>query len=119
MRDDLTVKVEFEAEDTLAVRLQSLHVEGPAATGSVRETLERQAQGVLSVASCFEGGLALLEVDGVSSAVLLRTPKPQEGRFIEVILRNGNSIKVEARGGATHLSREKYEKLLEKFEGLL
>jgi hypothetical protein len=119
MRDDLTVKVELEAEDTLAVRLKSLHMEGPGARGSVRETLERQTHGVLSVASCFDGGLALLEVDGVSSAVLIRTPKPTEGRFVEVVLRNGNSIQVEARGAATHLSRENYEKVLEKFEGLL
>ena len=119
MRDDLTVKVELEAEDTLAVRLKSLHMEGPEARSSVRETLERQTHGVLSVASCFEGGLALLEVDGVSSAVLLRTPKPEEGRFIEVILRNGNSIKVEARGGAVHLSRENYEKVRGVLEGLV
>ena len=34
MRDDLTVKVELEAEDTLAVRLKSLHMEGPEARGS-------------------------------------------------------------------------------------
>jgi hypothetical protein len=119
MRDDLTVKVELEAEDKLAVRLKSLQVDGPPVKGSTREALERQTHAILAEASIFEGGLALLEVDGVSNAVLLRSPKPAEGRFVEVILRNGTSIKVEARGGAIHLSREKYEKLTELFNTLL
>ena len=120
MREDVKISVELEAEDSLAVRLKSLHAEGLPAKGSVREALERQTRGILDgAADCFEGGLALLEVDGVSNAALMRTPKPAEGRFVEVVLRNGNSIKVEARGGATHLSREKYDKLTEVITNLV
>jgi hypothetical protein len=119
MRDDVKITVDLEAEDTLAVKLKSLRLQGPKTNVPERQVLERQTRGVLDVAGCFDGGLSLLEVDGVSNAVLLRTPKPSEGRFIQVVLRNGDSIQVDAHGGATHLSRENYEKVLEKFEGLL
>lgn len=119
MRDELTVTVELEAEDTLAVRLQSLHVKGPNATTPARETLERQARAILGVGTCFEGGLALIEVDGVSNAVLMRSPKPADGRFVQVVLRDGNSIRLEAHGGAIHLSRENYDKVRGVFEELL
>jgi len=113
MRDDVKVKVDLEAEDTLAVRLRTLSVEGPASEVSARETLQRQTRAILDKVTWLEGGgLSLIEVDGVSSAVLLRSQKPEEGRFVQIVLRNGNSIQVEARGGAAHLSRENYEKLL-------
>jgi hypothetical protein len=119
MRDDLKVTVDLEAEDTLAVRLRSLSVEGPPPATSVRETLQRQTQAILDGVTCLEGGLALIEVDGVSNAVLLRSPKPADGRFVQIVLRDGNSIHVEARGGAAHLSRENYEKLVELVTGLV
>ena len=119
MRDDLTITVELEAEDTLAVRLTSLTVKGPKVAAPVRETLERQTKAILGVSACFDGGLSLIEVDGVSSAVLMRSPKPVEGRFVQVVLRDGDSVRLEAHGGATHLSRENYEKVRDCFEGLL
>ena len=119
MRDDLTITVELEAEDTLAVKLTSLTVKGPTVAAPARETLERQAKAILAIGTCFEGGLALLEVDGVSNAVLMRSPKPTDGRFIQVVLRDGDSARLEAHGGAAHLSRENYEKVRDCFEGLL
>lgn len=119
MRDDVKVSVDLEAEDRLAVRLRSLDVHGPGPTTPVREALQRQTQAILSGVTYLEGGLALIEVDGVSNAVLMRSQKPAEGRFVQIVLRNGNSIRVEARGGAVHLSRENYEKLVELLTGLL
>jgi hypothetical protein len=119
MRDDLKVTVDLEAEDTLAVRLRSLTVEGPALATSVREAMQRQTRAILDGVTCLEGGLALIEVDGVSNAVLLRSQKPADGRFVQIVLRNGNSIRVEGRGGAVHLSRENYEKLLELLTDLV
>jgi hypothetical protein len=119
MRDDVKVRVDLEAEDTLAVRLRTLSVEGPALETSVRDTLQRQTRAILDKVTWLEGGLALIEVDGISSAVLLRSQKPEEGRFVQIVLRNGNSIQVEARGGAVHLSRENYEKLLGLLTGLV
>lgn len=119
MRDDLKVDIDLEAEDTLAVRLRSLSVSGPSLTEAVGQTLQRQTQAILDNTTYLEGGLTLIEVDGVSNAVLMRSRKPTEGRFVQIVLRNGNSIRVETRGGAAHLSRENYEKLLELLQGLL
>ena len=120
MRDDVNVQVNLEAEDTLAVRLVSLQVTGTETTRPARELLESQVQTILDKCNFLEGGpLALIEVDGVSKASLLRSAKPQEGKFVQVVLRGGNSILIETRGGATHLSRENYEKLLGVLTGLV
>ena len=120
MRDDVKVKADLEAEDTLAVRLNSLQVTGSRPEGSVREALQRQTQAIAKEATWFEGGApGIVEVDGVSNAALMRSQKPEAGRFIQVVLRNGDSIQVEAKGGATHLSRENYEKLKDLLTGLV
>jgi hypothetical protein len=119
MRDDVVVTVDLEAEDTLAVRLKGLKVTSSKEAAPGRETMERQTRAILDRAALFEGGLALIEVDGVSNAVLLRSPKPSEGRFVQVVLRNGNSIAVEAHGAPVHLSRENYEQLTELLTGLV
>jgi len=120
MRDDVKVDAVLEAEDTLAVRLKSLSVTGPRKDGAIREILQRQTRAILDGgAGYFEGGLALIEVDGTSNAALIRSSKPSDGRFVQIVLRNGDSIQLETVGGAAHLSRENYEKLLELFTGLL
>ena len=118
MRNDVNVKVNLEAEDTLAVRLKSLEVKADWTEGSVRETLQRQTRAILERATLIEGGLALIEVDGVSNAVLLRSPKPIEGKFVQVVLRNGTSVELEAHGGSVLLARENYEKLVGLLTGL-
>ena len=101
MHDDVTTKVELEAEDTLAVRLKSLHVRSVKDVTASRDLLSRQWEAVLA------------------KAVLLRTPKPEEGRYVQVILRGGNSIELDTRGGALFMEREKYEKLTKTFEEIL
>jgi hypothetical protein len=119
VREDVNVTVDLEAEDTLAVRLRSLQVEGPRPEVPVRNALERQTRAILGNVTYLDGSLALIEVDGISNAVLIRSAKPAEGRFVQVVLRNGNSIRVEGHGASVHLSRENYEKLLGELTGLL
>jgi len=119
VREDVKVSVDLEAEDTLAVRLRSLQMEGSRPEAPVRDALERQTRAILDRVTYLDGSLALIEVDGVSNAVLIRAAKPVEGRFVQVVLRNGNSIKVEGHGAPVHLSRENYEKLREELIGLL
>ena len=118
MRNEVQVKVNLEAEDTLAVLLKSLEVKADWAETPIRQTLERQTRAILDKAFLLEGGLALLEVDGVSNAVLMRSPKPNDGRFVQVVLRNGNSIELDVHGGTVHMARENYEKLLKLMTGL-
>jgi hypothetical protein len=121
MRDDVKVKADLEAEDTLAVRLNSLKVTGASPEGSVRDAIQRQAQTIAKEATWFEGGpVGVVEVDGVSNAAMMRSEKPAKpGRFVQVVLRNGDSIEVEAKGGATHLSRENYDRLKDLLTGLV
>jgi len=118
-RQDVHINEEFEAEDTLAVRLKKLRVEGAPRTGPIREVLERQARAIVKDVDYLDGELALIEVDGGANAVQIRSKKPAEGKFVEVILRGGNSISVEGRGGAVHVARENYEKLKETLKGLV
>jgi hypothetical protein len=119
-KDDVKINVELEAEDTLAVRLKRLHAEGPPCQGPVRETLQRQSREVVKDWGYVDGELALIEVDGVSNAVQIRTKKPEtQGKFVEVILRGGNAVDLEAKGGAVHLSRENYERLRDAAEKLV
>lgn len=119
-RDDVKVKADFEAEDTLAVRLKRLQVEGAPRTGPIRDVLEKQAKTIVKDVNYLDGELAMIEVDGGANAVQIRTKKPAEvGKFVEVILRGGNSITVEGKGGAVHVSRENYGKLVETLKGLV
>ena len=71
------------------------------------------------MAPLIEGGLKLVEIDGVSNAMLLRTPKPVDGKFVQLVLRGGNSIELDAKGGALFMSRENYETLTEKMIAVL
>ena len=116
---EVRINEEFEAEDTLAVRLKKLRVEGAPRTGPIREVLEKQARTIVKDVDYLDGELALIEVDGSANAVQIRSKKPAEGKFVEVILRGGNSISVEGRGGAVHVARENYEKLKETLKGLV
>lgn len=119
--DEVKVTEVFEAEDTLAVRLKNLRVDGALRTGPIRDVLEKQAKTIVKDVNYLDGGeLAMIEVDGGANAVQIRTKKPAEaGRFVEVILRGGNSINVEGKGGAVTVSRENYGKLVETLKGLV
>jgi hypothetical protein len=118
--EDVRIKEDLEAEDTLAVRLKGLRVEGAPRTGPIREVLEKQTRTIVKDVNYLDGELALIEVDGGANAVQIRTKKPAEaGKFVEVILRGGNSVSVEGRGGAVHVSRENYEKLKDTLKELV
>ena len=119
MRDDLKIEAVLEAEDTLAVRLKSLRVSGPRPEGAIRDVLQRQTRAILDGGAWFEGGLSLIEVDAMGNAALIRSTKPSDSRYVQIVLRGGTSIELETFGGATHLSRENYEKLLGVVSGLL
>ena len=120
MDKGVLISEEFEAEDTLAVRLKKLRVEGAPRTGPIREALEKQARTIVKDVTYLDGELSLIEVDGRANAVQIRTKAPAEKeKFVEVILRGGNSISVESRGGSVHVARENYEKLKETLRGLV
>ena len=121
--DGISVRTELAAEDSLAVLLKRIRLEGPPPRVPVRALLEKQARAIVEKVTYLDGELSLIEIDGVSNAVQIRSKKPiTEGsgtRFGEIILRNGNLITVEARGAALHVSRENYNRLLETLARLL
>ena len=125
MIDGIRVTTELEAEDTLAVLLKRVQFEGLAPRGALRPVLEKQAHAIVEKVTYLDGELSLIEVDGVSNAVQIRSKKPTrpapdaEARFVEVLLRGGNSITVEARGAALHVSRDNYNRLVKDIAGLL
>ena len=119
MREDIQFSVELKAEDTLGVELLRLSVEVPGVRQPAREVLRRQAQALVDQVTYMEGPLAVIEVDGVSNSALIRSRNPTDGRFVQFILRGGGSIRLEAVGGALHLSRENYEKLLQLLQSIV
>ena len=125
MIDGIRVTTELEAEDSLAVLLKRVQFEGLAPRGALRPVLAKQARSIVEKVTYLDGELNLIEVDGVSNAVQIRSKKPTrpapdaEVRYVEIVLRGGNLIGVEARGGALHVSRENYNRLLKDLAGLL
>jgi hypothetical protein len=107
--EGVKVTVEIEAGDTLAVLLKSMHVAGPGEPVSAR--LKEQARTIVEGIDYLGGEFALIEVDGIASAVQIRSRKPVDSRYVEVILRGGNVITVEGKGGPVHVSRSNLEAL--------
>ena len=114
--EGIKVTVELEASDSLAVLLKSMRVEGAIQDAS---RLRAQARAIVEGVIYLDGELALIEVDGVANAVQIRSKKPVEGRFVEIILRNGYLITVEAKGAPVHLSQENLRKLTDTFVELV
>jgi hypothetical protein len=86
--DNIHVHVEFEKEDTLAVLLKRIRLEGAASA-----PLKHQAKTIVEQVTYLDGELAVIEIDGIANAVQIRSRKPVDGRFVEIILRGGNTIK--------------------------
>ena len=106
--EGIKVTVDLEASDTLAVLLKSMRVEGPVRNDS---RLRDQARAIVDEVTCLDGELALIEVDGIANAVQIRSKKPVDARFVEIILRHGNLITVEAKGAPVHVSQENLQKV--------
>ena len=118
--EGVKITVDLEASDSLAVRLNGMRVEGPARNPS---RLRQQARAIVDGVTYLDGELALIEVDGVANAAQIRTRKPEpfEGgvRFVEIVLRNGNEISVEAKGKSVHVSQENLKKLTDALTELV
>jgi hypothetical protein len=115
--DRIDVRAEIEAEDQLGVLLKRIEVEGPEKKRPVDAILRKQAAAIVEKIS-YLGELKVIEVDGFSDAVQIRSRKPRDG-FIEVILRNGNCIVLERKPTALNISRKDYERLVEDLEKIV
>src|SRR5436305_2092300 len=105
------IHIDLEAEDTLGVLLKSVRVEFKTKPANAQTALRKQATTIVAGLSYIEE-LKVIEVDGVSNAVQIRSVKPSEDGFIEIILRGGNQISFERRGTPLHISRKDFSRLL-------
>jgi hypothetical protein len=113
------VTVEVEAADTLAVLLTSMRLEGTSAHQPASSRLREQARTIVDRVDYLDGELAVIEVDGFANAVQIRSRKPVDGRYVEIILRDGNTITLQVKGSALHVSRENLQKLTDLLVELL
>jgi hypothetical protein len=107
--DGVRVSVELEAVDQLAVLLKRITMEAPSRRGS----LQNQARAVVEKLTYLGSGLKVVEVDGVANAAQIRSAKPEDDGYVEVVLRGGNSVSLEKRpAGALHLSKANWKRLV-------
>ena len=105
--DEVKVTADIEATDQLGilvrrVQLESLH----------KGDLKKQAAAVVEKITYLGSELKVIEVDGVSDAVQIRSKKPADDGFVEVVLRRGNYLSLERKGSPLHISKGDFEKLL-------
>jgi hypothetical protein len=104
--DDIKITADIEATDQLGMLVRRVQIEGP------QGDLRKQAVGIVEKIDYLGCELKVIEVDGVSNAVQIRSKKVQGDTFIEIILRGGNFLSLERKGAPLHISKADYEKLL-------
>jgi hypothetical protein len=104
--DEIKITTDIEAEDQLGMLVKRVQMETPH-PGDLR----KQAVAVIEKID-YLGELKVLEVDGISNAVQIRSKKPLADGFIEIILRGGTYLSLERKGAPLHISKTDFEKLL-------
>ena len=112
--DDIKVTAEIEATDQLGMLLRRVEVETPR-SGDLR----KQAAAIVEQIDYLGCELKVIEVDGVSKAVQIRSKKPQADGYIEIVLRGGNRLTLERKGAPLHIAKGDYERLLRDLKALL
>jgi len=112
--DEVKVTTDIEATDQLGLLVRRLRMESPVA-GDLR----KQATSIVEKIDYLGGELKVIEVDGVSKAVQIRSKKPATDGFIEVILRGGNYISLERKGAPLHISKGDFERLISDLKSSL
>jgi hypothetical protein len=105
--DELKVTADIEATDQLGMLLRKLQVESP-----VQADLRKQAAAIVEKIDYLGCELKMIEVDGVTKAVQIRSKKAAPDGFIEVILRGGNSVSLERKGAPLHISKGDFDRLV-------
>jgi hypothetical protein len=105
--DEIKVTTDIEATDQLGMLVRRIQLEAP-----VKGDLRKQAASVIERITYLGSELKVIEVDGVSDAVQIRSKKPAEDGFVEVVLRRGNYLSLERKGKPLHISKDDFEKLI-------
>ena len=111
--DELKITTDIEAMDLLGMRVRKIQLESPH-----QGDLRKQAQEVVDKITYLGNELKVIEVDGISNAVQIRSKKVDNG-YIEVILRGGNFLSLERKHQALHISKGDYERLIRDLTEIL
>jgi hypothetical protein len=105
--DEVKITTDIEATDQLGMLVRSIQVEAPH-----KGDLRKQTTAIIEKITYLGSELKVIEVDGVSDAVQIRSKKPAEDGFIEVVLRRGNYLRLERKGSALHISKGDFDRLI-------
>ena len=105
--DEIKITTDVEATDQLGMLVRRIQMEAP-----VKGDLRKQAAAIVEKLNYLGSELKVIEVDGVSDAVQIRSKKPAEDGFVEVVLRRGNYLSLERKGAPLQISKSDFEKLL-------
>src|SRR5437016_11837225 len=112
--DELKITTDIEATDQLGLLVRRIQVEAP-----VKGDLRKQAAAIVEKVTYHGSELKVIEVDGVSDAVQIRSKKPAEDGFVEVFLRRGNYLSLERIGPPLHISKADFERLMPDLKEIL
>jgi len=111
---EVKVTADIEAADQLGMLVRRVQVESPV-QGDVRT----QAASIIEKIDYLGGELKVIEVDGVSKAVQIRSKKAAPDGYIEVILRGGNFVSLERKGTPLHISKADFDRLIGDLKDIL
>jgi hypothetical protein len=112
--DEIKVTVDIEATDQLGMLVKRIDMESPR-----KGSLQKQAQAIIDKITYLGSELKVIEVDGVSHAVQIRSKKPAEDGFVEVVLRGGDRLSLERKPTALHISKGDFDKLIRDLKEVL
>jgi hypothetical protein len=105
--DEVKVTTDIEATDQLGMLVRRVQLEA-LRPGDLR----KQAAAVVEKIDYLGSDLKVVEVDGISNSVQIRSKKPAEDGFIEIILRSGTRLSLERKGAPLHISKGDFERLI-------
>ncbi len=105
--DEIKITTDIEATDQLGMLVRRIQMEAP-----LKGDLRKQAAAIIEKITYLGSELKVIEVDGVSDAVQIRSKKPLEDGFVEVVLRRGNYLSLERKGAPLHISKSDFDRLV-------
>src|SRR5438045_1690416 len=103
--DEIKVTTDIEATDQLGMLVRKIVVESPR-----KGNLRNQAAAIVEKITYLGGELKVIEVDGISNAAQIRSKKPGEDGYVEIIIRNGNWLSLERKPAALHISKGDFDR---------
>jgi hypothetical protein len=112
--DEVKVTTDIQATDLLGMSVRRIQMDALR-----KGDLKKQAHDIVEKITYLGSELKVIEVDGVSNAVQIRSRKPSEDGFIEVILRGGNFLSLERKPTPLYISKGDFEKLIKELTEII